>query len=53
MENDDQLLIRFVNGDPEAFVSFYRRHLAAVLSYLLRRTGDEELTAELTAEVFA
>ena len=53
MDGDDDLLIRFAGGDAEAFVAFYRRHLAAVLSYLLRRTGDEELAADLTAEVFA
>lgn len=51
--HDDDLLTRFVDGDPDAFVAFYRRHLAAVLGYFLRRTGDPELTADLTAEVFA
>jgi RNA polymerase sigma factor (sigma-70 family) len=50
---DDQLLARFKDGDPEAFVEFYRRHSAAMLAYFLRRTGDVELTADLTAEVFA
>jgi RNA polymerase sigma factor (sigma-70 family) len=50
---DDELLRRFAEGDPEAFVSFYRRHLAAMLSFFLRRTSDPELTADLTAEVFA
>jgi RNA polymerase sigma factor (sigma-70 family) len=53
MDGDDQLLTRFAAGDAEAFVAFYRRHLATVVAYLLRRTGDEELTADLTAEVFA
>jgi RNA polymerase sigma-70 factor, ECF subfamily len=51
--HDDDLLTRFVDGDAEAFVAFYRRHLPAVLGYFLRRTGDRELTADLTAEVFA
>jgi hypothetical protein len=50
---DDELLARFVGGDAEGFVEFYRRHRAAVLAYFLRRTGDVELTADLTAEVFA
>ena len=53
IDRDDELLGRFVAGDPEAFVSFYRRHLAAVLGFFLRRTRDAELTADLTAEVFA
>jgi RNA polymerase sigma-70 factor (ECF subfamily) len=51
--HDDDLLTRFADGDSEAFVAFYRRHLSAVLGFFLRRTGDPELTADLTAEVFA
>jgi RNA polymerase sigma-70 factor, ECF subfamily len=50
---DDDLLIQFAAGDAEAFVAFYRRHLAVVVAFFLRRTGDPELTADLTAEVFA
>jgi RNA polymerase sigma-70 factor (ECF subfamily) len=52
-DRDDQLLDAFATGDPDAFVTFYRRHLASVLAIFLRRTGDPELTADLTAEVFA
>ena len=48
---DDELLERFVAGEAEAFVTFYRRHLAAILGFFLRRTRDAELTADLTAEV--
>jgi RNA polymerase sigma-70 factor (ECF subfamily) len=51
--HDDELLARAAAGDGDAFATFYRRHLAAVASYLLRRTGDREVTADLTAEVFA
>jgi RNA polymerase sigma-70 factor (ECF subfamily) len=50
---DDDLLARYAAGDPDAFVALYRRHLRAVLGFFLRRTGDPELTADLTAEVFA
>jgi RNA polymerase sigma-70 factor (ECF subfamily) len=50
---DDELLTRFASGDADAFVEFYRRHLAPVLGFFLRRTSDPELTADLTAEVFA
>jgi len=53
MIGDDELLARFVAGEPDAFVTFYRRHLAAILGFFLRRTRDAELTADLTAEVFA
>jgi len=50
---DEDLLARFVAGEPGAFVEFYRHHLAPILAFFLRRTGDPELTADLTAEVFA
>jgi RNA polymerase sigma factor (sigma-70 family) len=53
MVHDDDLLAQFAAGDAEAFVAFYRRHLSAVLGFFLRRTGSPELTADLTAEVFA
>ena len=50
---DEDLLQRHAAGDPDAFVASYRRNLPCVLSFFLRRTGDPELTADLTAEVFA
>ena len=52
-DEDDGLLARYVAGDADAFVSFYRRHLATVVGFFVRRTGDRELAADLTAEVFA
>jgi RNA polymerase sigma-70 factor (ECF subfamily) len=47
---DEELLAR---RDEEAFALFYRRHAAALLGYLARRTGNAELAADLTAETFA
>ncbi|HEX7289562.1 MAG TPA: RNA polymerase sigma factor [Conexibacter sp.] len=52
-DDDDALLARAAGGDGDAFACFYRRHVAHVAGYLLRRTGDAELAADLTAEVFA
>src|SRR5580692_231470 len=52
-EESAALLIRFAAGEPEAFVAFYRLNLAAVVAFFVRRTGDREVTADLTAEVFA
>lgn len=52
MDFDDDLLAR-TPGDPEAFGSFYRRHEREVLGYFLRRTGQAEVAADLTAETFA
>lgn len=51
--DDDALLALHAAGDADAFVAFYRRHLAAIVGFFLRRTADRELTADLTAEVFA
>ena len=53
MGHDEDLLARFAAGDPGAFVEFYRSHLPPILGFFLRRTRDPELTADLTAEVFA
>ena len=35
------------------FAAFYERHSAALLSFLVRRAGDAEAGADLTAETFA
>jgi RNA polymerase sigma factor (sigma-70 family) len=51
--NDAGLLSATACGDAEAFAVFYRRHLARVVSFALRATGDRELAADLTGEVFA
>jgi RNA polymerase sigma factor (sigma-70 family) len=50
---DGELLGAVAAGDGDAFSSFYRRHLPLVVGFLLRETGDREVTADLTAEVFA
>jgi DNA-directed RNA polymerase specialized sigma24 family protein len=50
---DGDLLAAVVGGDGQAFATFYRRHLSAVVAFLLRETRDREATADLTAEVFA
>lgn len=39
--------------EAEAFGMFYRRRIDAVLAFFLRRTGNRELAADLTAETFA
>jgi RNA polymerase sigma factor (sigma-70 family) len=42
-----------LGGNAEAFAAFYRRHEDAVLGFFLRRTGQPEVAADLTAESFA
>jgi RNA polymerase sigma-70 factor (ECF subfamily) len=50
---DPELLAAVAAGHGDAFSVFYRRHLSAVLAYLMRETRDREATADLAAEVFA
>jgi RNA polymerase sigma factor (sigma-70 family) len=52
-ERTDEELLAAVDREPELFGVFYRRHVAALLGYFLRRTRDPELAADLTAETFA
>src|SRR3954470_4257620 len=52
MRGDDELL-RSTPKEPEAFGEFYARHETAILGFMLRRTGEPELAADLTAETFA
>jgi RNA polymerase sigma factor (sigma-70 family) len=52
-DRDDAALLAVTAAEPEAFAAFYRRHVAAVLSYCRRRTGAPDLAFDLCAEVFA
>ncbi|MGB7684399.1 MAG: RNA polymerase sigma factor [Solirubrobacterales bacterium] len=49
---DAELLERTAR-EPKAFATFYRRHEALVLRFLISRCRDAELTADLAAETFA
>jgi RNA polymerase sigma-70 factor (ECF subfamily) len=51
-ESDDRLLAAAAE-DAAAFSAFYGRYEPAMLAFFLRRVGDPELAADLTAEVFA
>lgn len=49
----DEELLAALPREPAAFSAFYRRHVDDVLGFLARRSGNAELAADLTAEVFA
>lgn len=51
--SDPDLLSAIAACDGRAFAVFYRRHLPAVLAYLMRHTHDPEAAADLAAEVFS
>jgi DNA-directed RNA polymerase specialized sigma24 family protein len=50
---DDEAILAALDTAPEGFAVFYRRHVAGLLRYFLRRTHDPELAADLCAETFA
>jgi RNA polymerase sigma factor (sigma-70 family) len=50
---DDALLLASASGDGPAFAAFYRRHVAAVLAFFVRRVSSEEVAADLAGETFA
>jgi RNA polymerase sigma factor (sigma-70 family) len=47
------LVARAADGDRAAFGELYRAYLPLVLRWCLRATGDRELAADLSSEVFA
>lgn len=49
----DSELLAASRSEPDAFAVFYDRYEGAVVGYFTRRTGDPEVAADLTAEVFA
>src|ERR1700758_4138596 len=49
---DGELLVATAY-DPEAFATFFRRHVRGVLAFFRRRVGGAELALDLTAETFA
>lgn len=49
----DAELLELTPSAPEAFSIFYDRHLRAILSFLISRTGNADVAEELTCEVFA
>jgi RNA polymerase sigma-70 factor (ECF subfamily) len=48
-----EVVARVARGDDVAFSVLYRAYLPLVLRWALRATGDREVAADLTAEVFA
>lgn len=46
-------MLRLSGTDPSAFAAFYDRYERSLVAYFRARTHDPELTADLTAEVFA
>ena len=52
-EEDARLLAAAGRGDEAAFGAIYQRYLPIVVRWCRTQTGDRELAADLSAEVFA
>ena len=52
-DRDGELVVAMAKGDEDAFAEVYRRYLPLVLRWCVRETGNRELAADLSAEVFA
>jgi RNA polymerase sigma factor (sigma-70 family) len=51
--SDQELIAAIAARDREACTVFYRRYLHRIVAYLMHETHDPEVTADITAEVFA
>ncbi len=49
---DDRLLVAAAQADRSAFAQIYERHVSHVYRYVMRRTGNPDLSEDLTAETF-
>ncbi|MGD8813864.1 MAG: sigma-70 family RNA polymerase sigma factor [Anaerolineales bacterium] len=49
---DDELLIRSVKGDAEAFGNLYERHMLSIYRYMYARVGEVREAEDLTETVF-
>src|ERR1019366_9235146 len=47
----DAQLLAAAQSDPEACACFYERYERSIVGYFMGRTGDPELTADLTSEM--
>jgi RNA polymerase sigma-70 factor (ECF subfamily) len=52
-EASDFELLRMSRSSDRAFADFYRRYERLVVGWLMRQTGQPDVVADLTAEVFA
>lgn len=48
----EQEQIKRAQADPRAFTVLYERHFTEVLRFILRRAGDQHLSADLAQETF-
>jgi RNA polymerase sigma factor (sigma-70 family) len=52
-DRDERLVAAIATRDEAAFTELYRHYLPVILRWCLRETGNREIAADLSAEVFA
>lgn len=52
LENEKAVVKAAKNGDSQAFTELYNHYFPKIYSYLMRRTGHQETTEDLTSKVF-
>jgi RNA polymerase sigma-70 factor (ECF subfamily) len=52
LDPDAQLMLRFRDGDVEAFESLFSRHMRAIVNYACRFVHNRETAEELAQEIF-
>ncbi|MBA2423003.1 MAG: sigma-70 family RNA polymerase sigma factor [Chitinophagales bacterium] len=52
MNSEDELHIDAAKKDPKHFRYFYDKHYKEIFVFIYRRTDDEEVTADITQQVF-
>src|SRR5271154_3571742 len=53
LDDDAQLMIRYRDGDPDAFLALYARHKGPLYRYLLRQVRNAGAAADLFQEVWS
>ncbi|MCO4795311.1 MAG: sigma-70 family RNA polymerase sigma factor [Bacteriovoracaceae bacterium] len=51
-QSDIELMIQYQKGSEVAFNELYRRHKGKVYGYILKKTGNSEMTSEIFQDVF-
>jgi len=52
LDSDAQLMLRFRNGEAEAFDQLFSRHTRAIINFAYRFVRDRQLAEELAQEIF-
>ncbi len=52
MMQDQELIVRFQEGDFDAFGDLYERYIDRIFAFILRKTSDRQVAEDLTSQVW-